>query len=191
MLFKPELIEKIVTGGKTQTRRPVKNGEVLRQIENPHGGYKPVGVYQNNRAKMLIGRDYAVQPGRGKAGALFIPNTGALCFPGDAGYAEMYEARHHVTLETVFAPPGEGYEFLRIQVLNIRCEDVRKISHADALAEGFKGRIEFWRVWCEFYDPAIAVICAKGAYDSYVRGDLNKRPDELYQAWAYTFEVLR
>lgn len=43
MIFKPEMVEKILSGEKTVTRRP------LKQLDR----YQP-------------GRDYAVQPGRGK-----------------------------------------------------------------------------------------------------------------------------
>lgn len=46
MIFRPELVRKIAAGKKTQTRRPVKAGEAQCR-------YRP-------------GRDYAVQPGRGK-----------------------------------------------------------------------------------------------------------------------------
>ena len=45
MIFRPELVDLIVAGRKTETRRPVKPGVGCR--------YQP-------------GRSYAVQPGRGK-----------------------------------------------------------------------------------------------------------------------------
>jgi hypothetical protein len=182
MLFKPELIEKIVHGEKTQTRRPVKDGEALRQIENPHGGYKPVGVYQNNRAKMLIGRDYAVQPVRGQAGILWSPEVGVTITP-DA-YALVQE-RIGETLT-------QGFKPLRICITDIWREDVRDISHNDAVAEGFStGRVGFWRTWCGFYDPAIVPMLTNSIYDSNARAELRKRPGKLYRAWVYTFEVLR
>lgn len=47
MIFRPELARKIIRGEKTMTRRPIKPGE-------KHCRYRE-------------GRDYAVQPGRGKA----------------------------------------------------------------------------------------------------------------------------
>jgi hypothetical protein len=174
MLFKPELIEKIVHGKKTQTRRPVKAGESLRQIENPHGGYKPLGVYQNNRAKMLIGRDYAVQPGSAKPG---------VCW--NAKFQVWRETGPNNRVDDVS-------QMLRIRILDIWREDVRDISHHNAVAEGFStGRVGFWRTWCGFYDPAIVPMLTNSIYDSNARAELRKRPDELYQAWAYTFEVLR
>lgn len=51
MIFKPEMVEKILAGEKTETRRPVKPGET-KCLYRPGGG--PDG-------------SYAVQPGRTKA----------------------------------------------------------------------------------------------------------------------------
>lgn len=180
-IFKPELIDKIVVGKKTQTRRPSKAGEVLRQIESPHGGYKPLGVYQHNRAKMLIGHDYAVVPGRGK--------------PGVCWQSELQTWRETGMNNRC----DDASKMLRIRVLDIRQEDVRNISVEDAIAEGFETRADFWRVWCGFYDTiALPLLEMSVAEKRFLSGSLQsdnarlkKRPDELYQAWAYTFEVVR
>lgn len=51
MIFRPELVEKILAGEKTETRRRVKEGQPCR--------YK-------------AGQIYSVQPGRGKAGVARI-----------------------------------------------------------------------------------------------------------------------
>lgn len=48
VIFKPEMVEKILAGGKTETRRPVKLGET--------------------ECRYKLGRTYAVQPGRTKHG---------------------------------------------------------------------------------------------------------------------------
>lgn len=174
MLFKPELITEIVRGEKTQTRRPVKTGEVLRQIESPHGGYKPVGMYQNNRAKVVVGRDYAVQPGRAKPGACWNSEAQTWRETGPNNRAD------------------DVMQMLRIRITDIRREDVRRISLADVEAEGFYTRDKFWEVWCGFYDvPGLAIIAAHKPHNVLVRTGLLERPDELYQAWAYTFEVLQ
>lgn len=53
MIFKPEMVEKILAGEKSVTRRPVKPGNSL------HGpDCRP--------CKYKVGKDYAVQPGRGQ-----------------------------------------------------------------------------------------------------------------------------
>jgi hypothetical protein len=179
MLFKPELIQKIVTEKKTQTRRPVKGNEILS------GDGETVFVRLSKdkyRTKMEVGRDYAVQPGRGQAGILWCPEIGVTITK------DAYTLVQERTGETL----TQGFKPLRIRILNIRREDVREISHNDAVAEGFStGRVAFWRTWCEFYDPSIVPMLTKSIYDSNTRGELQARPDELYQAWAYTFEVLR
>lgn len=182
MLFKSELIDKVVRGEKTQTRRPVKDGESLCQVESPHGGYKPLGVFQKNRAKVMVGQDYAVQPGRGQAGILWSPEIGVTSRDGFSVVQER-------TGETL----TQGLKPLRIRITDIRREDVRRISLEDAMAEGFDLRNEFWEVWCGFYDkPGLAIIAAHKPNNVFVQiGLLQERPDELYQAWAYTFEVLR
>lgn len=174
-IFKPELIDKIVTGDKTQTRRPVKDGDVLVRVESPHGGYKTIGMFHNERARMLIGRDYAVVPGRSKPGVCWQP---ALQTWRETGANNRCDAES---------------KMLRIRVLDIRREDVRNISLEDAMAEGFDTRSEFWEVWCSFYDvQGLKIIAAHKPHNMIVQaGLLQERPDELYQAWAYTFEVVR
>lgn len=53
MIFKRELIEKILAGEKTVTRRPVRYGNPTRPLSPYPCRYK-------------VGRTYAIQPGRGK-----------------------------------------------------------------------------------------------------------------------------
>lgn len=59
MIFKPEMVEKILAGQKTVTRRPVKF-----KMELPPGAPAPVKVEQDCRYE--VGETYAVQPGRGQ-----------------------------------------------------------------------------------------------------------------------------
>ena len=61
MLFKPYLIEAILQGKKTQTRR-------LRKLTHSvvlHDD-RIIAVYQWNRLLWRVGNTYAIQPGRGK-----------------------------------------------------------------------------------------------------------------------------
>jgi hypothetical protein len=182
VIFKTELIDKIVCGEKTQTRRPVKDGEVLRQQEHFLDGWKPVGVLQHGRAKVMVGRDYAVVPGRGQAGIFWHPEK-KVTITKDAYAMVLFRV----------GSLADGFMPLRIRVLDIRREDVRKISLNDAIDEGFDTRNEFWEVWCGFYDkPALEIIAAHKPHNVIVQaGLLQERPDELYQAWAYTFEIVR
>lgn len=77
MIFTPEHVRLIVEGRKTQTRRVVKSGEELRQwdVDTPMvyyvddgwcGHEGPGPACYPGRVKWVVGRTYAVQPGRGK-----------------------------------------------------------------------------------------------------------------------------
>jgi hypothetical protein len=66
MLFKPELCEKILKGAKVQTRRIVKAGEGLEYWLGPAGS-EIKAVYNDKGLKWMVGKTYAIQPGRGKA----------------------------------------------------------------------------------------------------------------------------
>jgi hypothetical protein len=65
MLFKPELVAKILAGEKTQTRRVVKDGDERWPLAEFSDS--PISsVRRNGRCLWKAGRVYAVQPGRGK-----------------------------------------------------------------------------------------------------------------------------
>lgn len=59
MQFRPELAQKILTGEKTQTRRIVKPGEWLVELD---GGGKIV-FREPTTPKWITGQSYAIQPG--------------------------------------------------------------------------------------------------------------------------------
>lgn len=73
MLFKPDLVEKILSGHKTQTRRVVKqnedgvkvmHGEIQYVMQTTVIGDPPIDY--RDRIKWQRGKTYAIQPGRGK-----------------------------------------------------------------------------------------------------------------------------
>jgi len=72
MIFK-ETWQQVLDGTKTQTRRPVKDGDEGHHIL-PRGGF--LSVEHNGRLKWALGFDYAVQPGRGKKAVGRIRITG-------------------------------------------------------------------------------------------------------------------
>lgn len=192
MIFKDELIRKIVRGEKIQTRRPVKANEVL----SGDGETVFTRIAGNFRRKIEVGRDYAVVSGRGKPVVYWrFVRRGELFTEHEIVPFEQYkklEDQHGKTTVGWYLQL-HGYKPLRILVTGIRREDVRNISLDDAMAEGFDTRNEFWDVWCGFYDaPGLKIIAAHKPHNVIVQaGLLQERPDELYQAWAYTFEVLR
>jgi hypothetical protein len=100
--------------------------------------------------------------------------------------------------------PGRGKKGVGfIEVSEIRFEDARDISQADAVAEGFETPMDFLAVWCSFYDPYIRLeklddgrwsIC----FTSDIVGDADqilalikqRRPASLYKAWAISFKLV-
>lgn len=137
MLFKPQLIDKICAGAKTQTRRPFRDGEYLKTVDGNLAWFTASG-----RIKYQVGKTYAVQPGRGLPTVRWHPAT-KVTITSDA--FAMVLAHTGTTLT-------EGFEPLRIRVLELFTEDVREISCEDALAEGFTKQSEFLATWCNFYD---------------------------------------
>lgn len=195
MLFKKELIEQIVKGRKTQTRRPVKDGEWLDSLDwgvRLHSRTTKLPT-SKGRMKVRIGKDYSVCGGRGWPCTLWKPESGEIYYPSGER-----DSQHFVMCN--------GYVPLRILITDIRREDVRGISSEDAEAEGFRSEAEFLLTWCGFYDKRIrglvqtdgvvlwvdgaGVPCASDVVD-FGGWLITTRPAELYQAWAYTFEVLR
>lgn len=90
--------------------------------------------------------------------------------------------------KTYSVQPGRGKKSIgRIRITGIRQEDVREISDADVVAEGFRvsespsvNRGEFLRTWCAMHDPGTP-SCARHV--------LKTRPAERYQAWVLEFEL--
>lgn len=87
MLFKPDLCAKVLAGEKTQTRRPVKwAAGALVSVEPPIP------------CQYRVGRDYAVQPGRGQkaVGRIRVLEVARVCVESIDGWdavAEGFESR--------------------------------------------------------------------------------------------------
>ena len=60
MIFKGTW-EKVLDGTKTQTRRPIKAGELFYKNQRPPFVQSPGGLW-----KYVVNNTYAIQPGRGK-----------------------------------------------------------------------------------------------------------------------------
>jgi hypothetical protein len=117
--------------------------------------------------------------------------------------------------KTYAAQPGRGKaQVARILITDIRLEDVRKISDADAKAEGFGDEgcasiLDFLVVWTRMHDTSIRferdvehwdfdgtwtyqVAGETGVADDLVMlGMFRQRPADRYQAFALTFEVVK
>lgn len=82
----------------------------------------------------------------------------------------------------------------RLVITDIRREDVRTISDADAIAEGFANRIDFLRTWTAMHDSVIEwVDCGTwmaGTRMEWKRGNpkgIMVRPTKRYDAWVISF----
>ena len=65
MLFKPELAEAILRGEKTESRRLKRAGDKL--VHSAWGvEHAPAVVTAEGRMRWIVGKTYAIQPGRGK-----------------------------------------------------------------------------------------------------------------------------
>lgn len=184
MLFKWELIEKIVAGQKTQTRRHanLQGFDGAREWIDDDNGHKT--VYINGRIKWQVGRNYAVQYGRGLPTVMWNFNH-----PYALPYHMYGELKGQFIGEVEFKP-------LRIKLLDIRYEDVRNISHEDSLAEGFSDnpKLDFLYTWGGFYNkPSLPIINIAAQNASNPNACPNKLwtfDDKFYQAWALSFEVV-
>lgn len=67
MLFRPELIDKILCREKTQTRRLYKPGDILVDVQRGQHLVKYVRDAKG-RIRWEVGKTLALQPGRGKPG---------------------------------------------------------------------------------------------------------------------------
>lgn len=106
--------------------------------------------------------------------------------------------------KTYAVQPGRGQKAVaRIRITSIRREDVRYISEADAIAEGFFDTFAFLWTWTQMHDkPAwnanqktdfsdgdeSGITHHPDAWMSWLKGT---RPAKCYDAWVLTFEVVR
>lgn len=112
--------------------------------------------------------------------------------------------------------PGRGQKGVgHFEIVSLRTEDVRDISHEDAIAEGFASPLDFLAVWIGFYDKGIWLSRVEHPVREMQVGDwymqstqrgskwhkdsveeafiwdvIASRPAELYQAWAITFKLV-
>jgi hypothetical protein len=90
--------------------------------------------------------------------------------------------------DTYAIQPGRGEKGIaRFRLLHIASVDVRDFVQLEAVAEGFQDRVEFWQIWCRFYDPLWKGL-DENSIDLFMW--LRDRPHHLYDAWALTFELV-
>jgi hypothetical protein len=142
MLFKPDSIDAIVRGEKTQTRRICKEAEQYDEYDHAvymttQGGAFHWNWANGKRLKWQVGRDYAVCPGRGKPGVWI--NFNHPCYGYDIWQGNDPIPTDNGLVDWQKIAAGQGYEPLRIVITAIRKEPLQAISEEDAIAEGCKG----------------------------------------------------
>lgn len=196
MQFTPDRAIQIIEEKKTQTRRPVHEGDytwICGQHDEKTLHYSQVMSVTNgvHRVRFERGKTYAVQPGRGKPALFYMPGEFTL-----SGKNEIITPlRLSTSIDEAAAPVLQA----RIRLLEIWREDVRNISLPDSHAEGFEDEFGFLIAWCGMYDPKETIWRdKKGVFVDSVRltivdlrKQLARRPKTLYMAWALRFELVK
>lgn len=173
----------VLSGAKTQTRRIWQEGDyswIQGELEwQDNGKTKTAHLYSevyshhkgHNRLRYRVGSTYAVQAKRGGF-CLSMPRPDWK--PGDFPVIDV-----------------------RIKLLSIRREDVRKISEADAFAEGFGSVNTFLATWTSMYDKPAHKRLPNWNSPTLVndyrvwRIVLDSRPIKRYRAWVLEFELVK
>ena len=196
MQFKEEFISKIISGEKTQTRRLVKEGEiaVVERIENPSLTWTETGAYlegegilsavvRNGKTKYKVGKDYAVQTGRGTKGLWYCPKCKVEnCYTGN------------LKKDFDWAEKGHRLIPLRIKITDIIKTFLRDISNNSVIAEGFKTKKEFLTYFYTLYWNAVRENGITGKMEPVIPKKFKKgfTPETCIwnpEVWVLTFEV--
>ncbi len=164
MLFKPEHIDPIIEGRKTQTRRIAKPGETLhRDYATGRYGYTTAVLTASGRPKWVVGSDYAVQPGRGRPIVWWCNTPEGFWWETnlpDIGEFDNWSVR-------------ADWRPLRIRLLDIRHDWLKDITDDEARAEGVASVADYAALW-----DAINTRAGQRWADNPL-------------VWALTFEVAR
>ena len=161
--------EKVLSGEKTNTRRIEHLGDMFTF---------PISM-------VVIGKDH------GK----ILDSLPAL--PEYSAHHQIYRVvnngitRYQVG-KTYAVQPGRGKKSVgRIEITNIRREDVRCISDEDVQAEGFQTTGDFWHTWVSMHDKSwYETFCYANDCDYLREYGFYERPEKRYQAWVLTIKLV-
>ena len=146
MIFRLDQCKMIPNGTKTQACWIVKKGEVLEPLigmpATKYGDYAILTKYglEHSRIKWQVGRDYAVQSGRGKRGLIYADKN---LFYWDS---EMF-LYYPVNPETGLDYNPAMFKPLRILITNIDMIRLSDMTTDDFEREGGYTRDAFIDVW--------------------------------------------
>lgn len=216
MIFKPELLMKILRGEKTQTRRPLKRDHYFLETSDRYGE----NIRYHHEAIVDYGRDMRHVYRVGDVRCLQIARARpAVWFRQEQGVIQFAELAHcHIWLPEYTDLPyaigsqrsiDAGWRRAEMLITKLRIEDVRYITVEDSHAEGFDSEWRFLMAWCSFYDkPALRMHTEIRPYTVeqlaenltwrervVYFGDwsraLKKRPDDKYKAVVINFELVK
>lgn len=173
-IFSKDLLPKVQDGSKTQTRRPYKSGDHVR---DEHCS----AVYRNGRKKWSVGQRYAVVPGRGKKGVGFIEMT-RLRYDGDVRNISEVDAI------------AEGFE-TPLDFIAVWCSFYDESVRLEKLSKGRWSlvivtpgkRIEGGSVTVKVKPIRVDVIASAAQVLELIK---QHRPEKLYRAWVTEFVLV-
>lgn len=137
--FQPDLIDAIRAKRKSETRRIQK----LNETFGPNDLQRVV-TWKGDRmtAKWVVGRDYALVPGRGIPASWVAPGGGGVYTLTQA--IQMFGLTGDALTNKLYA---QGFVRESIRILSIRQEPVGAIDDAGARREGVADRAAFIELW--------------------------------------------
>lgn len=164
MNFRPYLVEKILAGEKTQTRRPVKENEITEHDQGRIASVITVPRAGPDMTRYKLGKDYAVCPGMGKPAVARIRITGIR-------FESVYEISEADARAEGFASPFAFWIAWAGFYVPKAVSVLESYRAAGQMATGPE-------------DYAHALVMAR----SFIAGCL---PSHKWNAWALTFEVVK
>lgn len=169
-----ELLPLVLDGTKTQTRRPFKDGDHVRDTECS-------AVYRSGRKLWAVGSRYAIQPGRGKKGVAYIEVT-KLRYDGDVRAISAEDAR----AEGFETPLDFVAKWVSMYDKNVILEKLDKgrwsllISNQGKQVKGPHVTVNIKQVTVE--------VVAKA--DQILELIKRHRPEKKYRAWVSEFKLV-
>jgi hypothetical protein len=195
MNFKPEMINAIIAGRKTQTRRLVHPDDFAIHFILPDydtGETTISSVQRGERLKWAFGRDYAVCLGRGKPGVWVKPDGTVAPSVIETMWSLQPEGfQEPIRVNKTGMYKHQGYTPLRIRIIAIRQEHLQDISADDLIAEGMEVNAT------EFDDPCDVLDEIQNATIEYEKlwDRLNTRKGTRFNdnplVWVLAFEVVK
>lgn len=180
---------------KTQTRRLVRAGEYTWvRGELGTGPTRPSLLYseicrKNNSRRFVVGKTYAVQPGRGRYALWWKPGR-----ISDIHNLEGFTIWDEDCIDKpdLTARKAAGFQEARVTLTALWREDVRRISIGDLEANGFNSLMEFLLNWTGMYDrKAYDAPLTMFQNDTTWLDYVDTRPATCYMAWALAFELVK